>query len=101
MLPQKEVWGRHRRHFESFAKEAGGDSLLYERLARALATDETAVRLLSHAPPSQRRANLLFAAVHDLLLDGVARRPTRSGAVRRSGPRCTRWRGGSTDGRWR
>ena len=71
MLPQEQIQDRHRRHFEGFAKEACGDSVLYERLSRALATDETAVQLLSYAPPSQRRANLLFAAVHDLLLAGV------------------------------
>ncbi len=71
MLPQEQIRDHHRRHFEGFAKEACHDSALYERLARALATDETAVQLLAHAPPSQRRANLLFAAVHDLLLDGI------------------------------
>src|SRR5919197_5905780 len=44
--------------------------LVHEELASAWSGGDVA--LLLEAPPMQRRANLLFAAVHDLLLAGVA-----------------------------
>jgi hypothetical protein len=52
------------------AAECRGSSLLYERLSLAIATDDRVLSLMAEAPIRQRRPNLLFAAVHDLLLSG-------------------------------
>ena len=45
---------------------------LYATLSRAIADDDEVVALTMRAPYSQRRPVLLFAAVHDLLLDEAA-----------------------------
>ena len=57
--------------FASFATEARNGSPLYAQLAEAIADDPAIAAVLEAAPASQRRPNLLFAAVHDLLLAGV------------------------------
>lgn len=58
--------------FRRFASEAGRDSPLYARLSAGAANDSVAIQLLATAhDEQQRRPNLLFAAVHDLLLDGL------------------------------
>jgi hypothetical protein len=57
--------------FTRFASEAAGRSPLYERLSVDLALRPEGAALLAEAPPAQRRPNLLYAAVHDLLLTGV------------------------------
>jgi hypothetical protein len=57
-----------RRRFTSFAAACRGVSPLYERIALAVAGDEDVTGLLAAAPPRERRASLLFAAVHYLLL---------------------------------
>ena len=54
--------------FRHFANEARGSSALYASLSPEIARDSELLELLLVAPPMQRRANLLFAAVHDLLL---------------------------------
>jgi hypothetical protein len=57
--------------FERFADKECGDEPLYAALCR-IAIDEPAVlALMNVAPKEQRRANLMLAAVHDLLLSGV------------------------------
>ncbi|HUF73219.1 MAG TPA: DUF2332 domain-containing protein [Gammaproteobacteria bacterium] len=53
--------------FANFADEARGSSALYATLSPDIANDAQLLELLLVAPPMQRRANLLFAAVHDLL----------------------------------
>jgi hypothetical protein len=58
--------------FARFADETRGESPLYAAISPAVAGDRELLALLLDAPPSQRRANLLFAAAHDLLLAGVA-----------------------------
>jgi len=50
------------------------DAHLYQSLCRGVVEDEVLLEMASHAPPNQPPPNLLFAAVHDLLLGGVAHR---------------------------
>ena len=57
-----------RRQFTTFAAACRDVSPLYERIANATAGDEQVTSLLAPAPPPERRASLLFAAVHYLLL---------------------------------
>ena len=56
----------------NFADEARDSSELYTHLSREIADDRELVSLLLYAPPLQRRANLLFAAAHHLLLSDIA-----------------------------
>lgn len=70
LLPDKEL-ASLRSRFLRFAQEARGRSPLYERLSLAVAEDDEIVSLLATAAERQRRPNLLFAAVHDLLLGGA------------------------------
>src|SRR4051794_3279610 len=59
--------------FERFAEfECAGHSRLYERLARGVAADAELLALAARARPGQPVPNLLFAAVHHLLLGGAA-----------------------------
>jgi hypothetical protein len=57
-----------RRQFTTFAAACRGISPLYEMIAMSTAGDEDVTSLLAAAPPRERRASLLFAAVHYLLL---------------------------------
>ena len=57
--------------FVNFADETRGSSSLYSALSPKIASDQELLELLLVAPPTQQRANLLFAAVHDLLLSGL------------------------------
>ena len=59
------------RRFATFAQETRHTSPLYAHLSVALAANEGAAAIIDLAPLAQRRATLLFAAVHDLLLRGV------------------------------
>jgi hypothetical protein len=61
------------RRFATFADEARPTSPLYAHLGAALAADGRAASIIDEAPLAQRRATLVFAAVHDLLLRGVER----------------------------
>ena len=55
--------------FELFGRAAGRDgTALYERLSSSIARDPALLELVERAPLAQRRPNLLFAAVHYLLL---------------------------------
>jgi len=56
-----------------FAGEAGrgGDCPLYERISTAIADDPALQALAASAQPGQPPANMLFAAVHFLLLGGA------------------------------
>jgi hypothetical protein len=57
--------------FRQFAElECRGSSQLYESLATAIARDRDLLKLASRAPSRQPVPNLLFAAVHYLLLSG-------------------------------
>lgn len=57
--------------FEKFAEESRGlNSRLYELLSREIAEDEQLLELSSKARSGQPIPNLLFAAVHYLLLEG-------------------------------
>jgi hypothetical protein len=59
-----------RRHFEHFATpERTPRAPLYAALAACIAATRRSRRLLLHAPVTQRIPVLLFACVHDLLLD--------------------------------
>lgn len=70
-VPSDRELGALRDRFDGFALEARGQSPLYERLSRVAARDDVALAILAAAPEApQRRPNLLFAAVHDLLLSG-------------------------------
>lgn len=57
------------RHLRGFAREHARDSL-YARLAMLIAERPAVLGLLQAAPPTQQRATLLFAALHDRLLEG-------------------------------
>jgi hypothetical protein len=65
---KQEVLAERFRHFGE--EECRGSSPLYERLSLAAARDPEVLGLLAAARGSQRRPNLLFAAVHYLLLRG-------------------------------
>ena len=55
--------------FLSFAAtQCAGYSPLYERLAIGIAQEESLLELVRSAPPSQQRPTLLFAAVHELVV---------------------------------
>jgi hypothetical protein len=55
--------------FLSFAAtQCAGYSPLYERLATEIAQDGSLLELVRSAPPSQQRPTLLFAAVHELVV---------------------------------
>ncbi|MFZ0215571.1 MAG: L-threonylcarbamoyladenylate synthase [Candidatus Dormiibacterota bacterium] len=54
-----------------FAAEAEGESPLYATIAGGIARRPDVLALLLGAQPGQRRANLLLAAVHALLLAGA------------------------------
>jgi hypothetical protein len=70
MLPDEQLAALQER-FGRFASETAGRSPLYERLSLDLARRPEGAALLAEAPPTQRRPNLLYAAVHDLLLRGA------------------------------
>jgi hypothetical protein len=70
VLPDEQLDALQQR-FARFASETAGRSPLYERFSRDLAGRSEGAALLAEAPPAQRRPNLLYAAVHDLLLAGV------------------------------
>jgi hypothetical protein len=71
-MTSPESIGQVAERFVRFADETRGSSALYTALSPAIAGDRELLELLLEAPLTQRRANLLFAAVHDLLLAGVA-----------------------------
>jgi hypothetical protein len=50
------------------ATQCAGYSPLYERLAIGIADDELLLELVMSAAPSQQRPTLLFAAVHELVV---------------------------------
>jgi hypothetical protein len=59
--------------FERFAEdEFHNSSPLYERLSRGIAQDSELLALAAHCRKGERIPNLLFAAVHYLLLTGIA-----------------------------
>lgn len=60
-----------RGRFATFARETRASSPLYAHLSDALAADDEVAAIIEVAPLAQRRATLVFAAVHDLLLRGV------------------------------
>lgn len=57
------------RGFGAAAEHDGGTT--YAAIAISAAEDPALLALMEHAPPAQRRPNILFAAVHYLLLSGV------------------------------
>jgi hypothetical protein len=61
------------RQFTNFAETGtSGDSPLYEHLSRRIANDTGLLALAGEKLPSQPPPNILFAAVHDLLIGGAA-----------------------------
>lgn len=64
--------------FRAFVRDHGVQSPLYGALAARVAEDDATLELLSAAKPGQDRPVLLFAAVHDLLLEGVRHPLARS-----------------------
>jgi hypothetical protein len=58
-----------RRRFEQAASTSDPRAPLYAALARYIAADPEMYRLLGHAPPTQRLPVLLFACVHELVLE--------------------------------
>ncbi len=54
-----------------FAQECDGYSPLYERIARVVARDDELLTMVQQAPPRAHQPNVLLAAVHALLLDGL------------------------------
>jgi hypothetical protein len=58
-----------RRRFEQAAATSDPRAPLYAALARTIAADPAMYRLLSHAPPTQRLPVLLFACLHELVLE--------------------------------
>src|SRR5215211_915192 len=71
MTTRDEEIERVAERFVRFADETRGSSPLYAALSPAIAGSSELLKLLLEAPPTQRRATLLFAAVHDLLLAGI------------------------------
>lgn len=61
-----------RERFIHFVDETRGTSPLYASLSAKIAEDGELLELMREAPPTQRRANLLFAAIHYLLLKGAS-----------------------------
>lgn len=55
-----------------FGREECSQEPLYAALCTVLAANERALALLAEAPPEQRRANLLLAALHERVLAGAA-----------------------------
>jgi hypothetical protein len=55
-----------------FGREECRHEPLYAALCEAAAADARALALLAEAPPEQRKANLLLAALHERVLAGVA-----------------------------
>ncbi|MFO0696614.1 MAG: DUF2332 domain-containing protein [Polyangiales bacterium] len=64
--------------FRAFVRDHGVQSPLYGAIAARVAEDEPTLELLSAAKPGQARPVLLFAAVHELLLAGIAHPLARS-----------------------
>lgn len=60
--------------FEWFADWADGVTPLYERLSRSTAEDEQLLDIAGQSQEGQPPPNMLFAAVHSLLLDGRTHR---------------------------
>jgi hypothetical protein len=60
------------RHFVSFSTTATSRAPLYAALSRTVAHDPVLYRLLLHAPSTQRLPVLLFACVHELVLENPA-----------------------------
>ena len=55
-----------------FGRDECAQEPLYAALCEVLADDPRAVALLAEAPPGQRKANLLLAALHERVLAGAA-----------------------------
>lgn len=55
-----------------FGRESCSQEPLYVALCEVAARDERALALLAEAPPEQRKANLLLAALHERVLAGAA-----------------------------
>ena len=55
-----------------FGQQECSQEPLYIALCEALAADDRALALLAEAPPEQRKANLLLAALHERVLAGAA-----------------------------
>jgi hypothetical protein len=67
--PNQATLAKLSKRFQHFAEiECRGSSLLYEQLALGIAADEELLRLAARIPAGQPPPNLLFAAVHYLLL---------------------------------
>lgn len=56
------------RRFEDWAPRDFAEEPLYLALCRCIARSAAALALLDEAPPTQRRGNLILAALHDLVL---------------------------------
>ena len=70
-LARKDTLDALARQFERFAEHTHGYSPLYERLSRSIAGDQDLLAMATHARPGQLPPNLLFGAVHYLLLEGT------------------------------
>lgn len=70
MLPHDELRSMVER-FSRFAGEARHRSPLYVVLSEGIAEDPSTASVLAAASGRQQRPNLLFAAVHDVLLEGA------------------------------
>ena len=58
--------------FERFGRvECAGHGLIYEPLCYAIAADPDLLEIVSHRQPGQPAPNIIFAAVHYLLLKGL------------------------------
>lgn len=66
-----------RRQFADFVAETAARAPLYSRLSDTVARNPETAALLLHAPPTQRRPVLFFAAVHALLLETAHDEPLR------------------------
>jgi len=57
--------------FRRFAEIDGAQDPLYVAICRAVAGSPALLALMQHAPPTQRKPNLLLAALHERVLAGV------------------------------
>ncbi len=67
-----DQWAAQYRHFAEF--ECPEDSL-YVAICQGVAASSELLALMAEAPPTQRRPNLLLAALHERVLEGGAEHP--------------------------
>ena len=68
-MPQPDDDAVLQRHFTEFSHTTSPRAPLYASLSRIIAADPALYGMLRHAPPTQRVPVLLFACVHELVIE--------------------------------